>query len=66
MAGSLPRLPQRLIVSGDTRKSSATSRTVSRSGKFLMSKTFFDLEVEAASLIGLLYVIWAGMIIKLT
>lgn len=33
IAGSLPFLPQRLIVSGETRKTSATSRTVKRSGK---------------------------------
>lgn len=33
MAGSFPRLPQRLIVSGETRRISATSRIVKRSGK---------------------------------
>lgn len=33
MAGSLPLLPHLLIVSGETRRSSATSRTVRRSGK---------------------------------
>ncbi len=33
MAGSLPRLPQRLMVKGETLKSSATSRTVNRSGR---------------------------------
>ena len=33
MAGSLFFLPQRLMVSGETRKSSATSLMVSRSGK---------------------------------
>ena len=32
IAGSLPRLPQRLMVSGDTRKIFATSRTVNSSG----------------------------------
>lgn len=34
IAGSLPLLPQRLIVSGETRNTSATSLTVRRSGKF--------------------------------
>lgn len=33
IAGSLPFLPQRLIVSGETRRMSATSRIVKRSGK---------------------------------
>jgi len=33
MAGSLPLLPQRLIVRGETLKISATSRTVSKSGR---------------------------------
>lgn len=33
MAGSLPRLPQRLTVSLETRNKSATSATVIRSGK---------------------------------
>ena len=33
IAGSLPFLPQRFIVSGDTRRMSATSRIVKRSGK---------------------------------
>ncbi len=32
IAGSFPRLPQRLIVSVDTRNIFATSRTVSKSG----------------------------------
>ncbi len=39
MAGSLPRLPQRLIVRGETLKSSATSETVRRSGKFFRSRS---------------------------
>ncbi len=47
MAGSLPRLPQRLMVSGETLSSSATSRTVSRSGRFLMS-SFLLAEVVVA------------------
>lgn len=34
MAGSFPRLPQRLRVRGETRRTSATSRTVRRSGRF--------------------------------
>lgn len=33
IAGSFPFLPQRLIVKGETRRSSATSRMVKRSGK---------------------------------
>lgn len=32
IAGSFPRLPQRLMVRGETRKIFATSRTVSKSG----------------------------------
>ncbi len=39
MAGSLPRLPQRLMVRGETRRSSATSLTVSKSGRLLRSKS---------------------------
>lgn len=39
MAGSLPRLPQRLIVRGETLKSSATSETVRRSGRFFRSRS---------------------------
>lgn len=35
IAGSFPFLPQRFMVSGETRKMSATSRMVSRSGKSL-------------------------------
>ena len=38
MAGSLPRLPQRLMVKGETRRISATSLTVSRSGRLLRSR----------------------------
>ena len=41
MAGSLPRLPQRLIVRGETRSNSATSRTVSRSGRLSRESLFF-------------------------
>ena len=37
MAGNFPRLPQRLMVRGETRNRSATSRTVNRSGRLLMS-----------------------------
>jgi len=33
IAGSLPRLPQRLMVRGDTRNRPATSRTVNKSGR---------------------------------
>jgi len=33
MAGSLPRLPQRFMVRGETLRSSAASLTVKRSGK---------------------------------
>lgn len=33
MAGSFPRLPQRLRVRGETLRISATSRTVRRSGR---------------------------------
>ncbi len=42
IAGSLPRLPQRLMVRGETRRISATSRTVSRSGRLLRS-SFLDV-----------------------
>ena len=40
MAGSLPRLPQRLMVRVETRRSWATSETVRRSGRLLRSKSF--------------------------
>lgn len=40
MAGSLPRLPQRLMVRGDTRRRRATSDTVRRSGRLLRSRFF--------------------------
>ena len=33
--GSIPLFPQRFIVNGDTRNTSATSRTVMRSGRLL-------------------------------
>lgn len=39
MAGSLPRLPQRLMVRGETRKREATSRTVRRSGRLVSSSS---------------------------
>lgn len=48
MAGSLPRLPQRLMVRGETLSSSATSRTVSRSGR--------------SSRVGVFFLVLAGMI----
>lgn len=41
IAGSLPRLPQRLRVRGETRRRSATSLTVSRSGRFFRSTELF-------------------------
>ena len=41
IAGSLPLFPHRFMVSGETRSSSATSRTVRRSGR--LSKEIFDL-----------------------
>lgn len=41
MAGSLPRLPQRLIVKVETRKRLATSPTVRRSGRLFKSKLYF-------------------------
>ncbi len=40
IAGSLPRLPQRLIVSVETRSRVATSETVKRSGRFARSIFF--------------------------
>lgn len=43
MAGSLPRLPQRLMVRGETRSKSATSRTVNKSGKLSRLICFFGL-----------------------
>lgn len=43
MAGSLPRLPQRLMVRVETRSSLATSETVSRSGRFARLMSFFSL-----------------------
>ena len=43
MAGNLPRLPQRLMVSGETLRSSAVSPTVSRSGKLSRLRCFFCL-----------------------
>lgn len=43
MAGSFPLLPQRLIVSLETRSRSATSPTVKRSGRFSMDNLFFSV-----------------------
>jgi len=43
MAGSLPRFPQRFIVRGETLKTSATSLTVSKSGKLSKDSLFFTL-----------------------
>lgn len=40
MAGSLPRLPQRLMVRVETRRTSATSETVRRSGRLLRLISF--------------------------
>lgn len=51
MAGSLPRLPQRLMVSGETRKSSATSRTVKRSGRFSSDSCFFGVAVSLTAIV---------------
>ena len=48
IAGSLPLLPQRLIVRGETLKICATSRTVSKSGR---------LFIEICSAISIYYVI---------
>lgn len=47
MAGSFPLFPQRLIVSGETRKTLATSRTVNRSG--MLSR---EIDFEAVLAIG--------------
>lgn len=41
MAGSFPRFPHLLIVSGDTRKMLATSLTVNRSGSFSIERFLF-------------------------
>src|SRR3989344_7259026 len=43
IAGSLPLLPQRLMVNGDTLKISATSRTVSKSGRSVNFNFFFKV-----------------------
>ena len=40
MAGSLPRLPQRLMVRVETRRIWATSETVKRSGRLFRSRSF--------------------------
>ena len=40
IAGSLPRLPQRLMVRVETRRMVATSETVSRSGRLFRSRSF--------------------------
>ena len=46
MAGSLPLLPHLLIVKGETRKTSATSLTVNKSGKFSSDNLVFIREDE--------------------
>lgn len=43
MAGSLPRLPQRLMVRVETRRRVATSETVKRSGRLARLTSFFSL-----------------------
>ncbi len=43
MAGSLPRLPQRLMVRVETRRREATSETVRRSGRLARLTSFFCL-----------------------
>ena len=43
MAGSFPRLPQRLMVKGGTLKRSAASPTVKRSGRLSSFRVFFSL-----------------------
>src|SRR3972149_6277377 len=45
VAGSLPRLPQRLMVRVETRKSLATSETVSRSGRLARLSSFLVTSV---------------------
>lgn len=45
---SLPLLPQRLMVNGETRSSSATSLTVSKSGRLVRSRSFFLLLVTVS------------------
>ncbi len=52
MAGSLPLLPQRLMVRVETRRRVATSETVSKSGRLVRS-TFFVLVIGA--------VVWLSM-----
>ena len=51
IAGNLPLLPQRLMVRGETLKISATSRTVSKSGK---SSSLMDFLISLISSLGLL------------
>lgn len=51
IAGSLPRLPQRLMVSGETRRSCATSRTVKRSGKLSSDSCFFVFAVSLTAIV---------------
>lgn len=53
MAGSLPRLPQRLIVRVETRRSWATSLTVKRSGRLLRLRAFFSSLGEAESVLSM-------------
>lgn len=43
MAGSLPSLPQRLMVKGETLKRSAVSLTVNKSGRLSSFRSFFCL-----------------------
>ena len=49
IAGSLPRLPQRFMVRGETLKRSAASPTVSKSGRLSSFKFFFCLIVVVFS-----------------
>ncbi|KKQ92549.1 MAG: ABC-type transport system involved in Fe-S cluster assembly, permease and ATPase component [Candidatus Woesebacteria bacterium GW2011_GWA2_40_7] len=52
IAGSFPRLPHLLIVKGETRRTSATSRTVRRSGRFSNLTFFFG-----SSILFMLYIL---------
>lgn|SRR3989344_203840 len=52
IAGSFPLLPQRLIVSGETRRISATSRIVKRSGK--SSSDIFLFDVFSIDMVGII------------
>ncbi len=72
IAGSLPLLPQRLMVRVETRKSWATSDTVSKSGRLLRSKFFLTLRAVVSWLSILLFVFYliifkySALIYKLT